>query len=111
MLATPILTLLFGAKDHLQLSALLLQTGSLSVVLYGMSTLTNGILQGMDKDASAGHPCGNLTGTARSSVGSASDGNESEHPYCGMGKYFLCIPDVYSEFQVNCKIYAIPSGI
>lgn len=43
------LTLLFGAKDHLQLSALLLQTGSLSVVLYGMSTLTNGILQGMDK--------------------------------------------------------------
>ena len=40
-----ILTLLFGAKDHLQLSALLLQTGSLSVVLYGMSTLTNGILQ------------------------------------------------------------------
>ena len=49
VLATPILTLLFGAKDHLQLSALLLQTGSLSVVLYGMSTLTNGILQGMDK--------------------------------------------------------------
>ena len=38
VLATPILTLLFGAKDHLQLSALLLQTGSLSVVLYGMST-------------------------------------------------------------------------
>ena len=49
VLATPILTLLFGEKDHLQLSALLLQTGSLSVVLYGMSTLTNGILQGMDK--------------------------------------------------------------
>ena len=49
VLATPILTLLFGAKNHLQLSALLLQTGSLSVVLYGMSTLTNGILQGMDK--------------------------------------------------------------
>ena len=49
MLAEPILQLLFGAKDHLQLSALLLQTGSISVVLYGMSTLTNGILQGMDK--------------------------------------------------------------
>ena len=49
VLAEPILQLLFGAKDHLQLSALLLQTGSISVTLYGMSTLTNGILQGMDK--------------------------------------------------------------
>ncbi len=49
MLAEPILTLLFGDKQHTALSALLLQTGSLSVVLYGMSTLTNGILQGMDK--------------------------------------------------------------
>ena len=49
VLAGPILQLLFGAKDHLRLSALLLQTGSISVVLYGMSTLTNGILQGMDK--------------------------------------------------------------
>ena len=49
VLAEPILQLLFGAKDHLKLSALLLQTGSISVVLYGMSTLTNGILQGMDK--------------------------------------------------------------
>ena len=49
VLASPILQLLFGAKDHLSISALLLQTGSISVVLYGMSTLTNGILQGMDK--------------------------------------------------------------
>lgn len=49
VLAEPILQMLFGARDHIQLSALLLQTGSLSVVLYGMSTLTNGILQGMDK--------------------------------------------------------------
>ena len=49
VLATPILQLLFGAKDHISTSALLLQTGSISVVLYGMSTLTNGILQGMDK--------------------------------------------------------------
>ena len=49
VLAGPILQLLFGANDHLQLSASLLQTGSISVVLYGMSTLTNGILQGMDK--------------------------------------------------------------
>lgn len=49
VLAEPILTLLFGAKDHIALSALLLQTGSISVVLYGMSTLTNGILQGMNR--------------------------------------------------------------
>lgn len=49
VLAEPILTLLFGAKSHTELSAFLLQTGSVSVVLYGMSTLTNGILQGMDK--------------------------------------------------------------
>lgn len=49
VLAEPILTLLFGAKSHLQISAGLLQVGTASVVLYGMSTLTNGILQGMDK--------------------------------------------------------------
>ena len=49
VLAEPVLTLLFGAKDHIQLSASLLQMGSASVVFYGMSTLTNGILQGMDK--------------------------------------------------------------
>lgn len=49
VLAEPILQLLFGAKDHIRLSASLLQMGTLSVVLYGMSTLTNGILQGMDK--------------------------------------------------------------
>lgn len=49
VLAEPVLQMLFGAKDHIHLSATLLQTGTLSVVLYGMSTLTNGILQGMDK--------------------------------------------------------------
>lgn len=49
VLAEPILQLLFGAKDHIQTSAALLQMGTASVVLYGMSTLTNGILQGMDK--------------------------------------------------------------
>lgn len=49
VLAEPILTLLFGAKSHLQISAALLQMGTASVVLYGMSTLTNGILQGMDR--------------------------------------------------------------
>ena len=49
MLAEPILTLLFGAKEHIHTSAALLQMGTASVVFYGMSTLTNGILQGMDK--------------------------------------------------------------
>lgn len=49
VLAEPILQLLFGTKDHIQTSAALLQMGTASVVLYGMSTLTNGILQGMDK--------------------------------------------------------------
>ena len=49
VLAEPILTLLFGAEEHTALSASLLQMGSISVVLYGMSTLTNGILQGMNK--------------------------------------------------------------
>ncbi len=49
VLAEPILRLLFGATDHIELSALLLRTGSISVVFYGMSTLTNGILQGMDR--------------------------------------------------------------
>lgn len=49
VLAEPILTLLFGAEEHTALSASLLHMGSISVVLYGMSTLTNGILQGMNK--------------------------------------------------------------
>lgn len=49
VLTAPILTLLFGQEEYTATSALLLQTGSISVVLYGMSTLTNGILQGMDK--------------------------------------------------------------
>ena len=49
VLAEPILQMLFGARSHIQISAGLLQVGTLSVVLYGMSTLTNGILQGLDR--------------------------------------------------------------
>lgn len=49
VLAEPILTMLFTSRDTTPVSALLLQTGSVSVVLFGLSTLTNGILQGMDK--------------------------------------------------------------
>lgn len=48
VLAKPILQLLFGASESLNTSATLLQVGTASVVLYGMSTLTNGILQGMN---------------------------------------------------------------
>lgn len=49
VLAAPILELLFGSRSHLETSAGLLRIGTASVVFYGMSTLTNGILQGMDK--------------------------------------------------------------
>ncbi len=49
VLASPVLELLFGAKEHLGLSASLLRIGTASVVFYGLSTLTNGILQGMDR--------------------------------------------------------------
>lgn len=46
-LASPILILLFG--DGSALPARLLQVGSVSVVFFCLSTLTNGILQGIDK--------------------------------------------------------------
>lgn len=49
VLASPVLELLFGAKEHLALSASLLRIGTASIVFYGLSTLTNGILQGMDR--------------------------------------------------------------
>lgn len=49
VLAEPILTMLFGAKTYTALSTNLLRVGSISVVLYSFSTLTNGILQGMNK--------------------------------------------------------------
>ena len=49
VLASPVLELLFGAKEHLAFSASLLRIGTASVVFYGLSTLTNGILQGMDR--------------------------------------------------------------
>lgn len=46
VLASPILQLLFG--DANTLPARLLQVGSISVVFYGLSTLTNAILQGIN---------------------------------------------------------------
>lgn len=49
VLASPILELLFGSRSHLATSAGLLRIGTAAVVFYSLSTLTNGILQGMDK--------------------------------------------------------------
>lgn len=46
VLASPILQLLF--HDSSELPARLLQIGSISTVLYALSTLTNGILQGLN---------------------------------------------------------------
>lgn len=47
ILASPILQLLFG--DGRALPASLLQMGSIAVVFYILSTITNGVLQGIDK--------------------------------------------------------------
>lgn len=47
VLASPILQLLYA--DSSVLSARLLQVGSISVILYGLSTLTNAILQGINQ--------------------------------------------------------------
>lgn len=47
VLASPILQMLWG--DNRAISANLLRYGSISVVLYAMSTLSNGILQGVNK--------------------------------------------------------------
>ncbi len=47
VLAEPILTLLF--KGDTKLSVQLLQLGCVAVVFFALSTLTNGILQGIDK--------------------------------------------------------------
>jgi stage V sporulation protein B len=47
VLASPILQLLFG--DATVLPARLLQIGSVTVILFALSTLTNGILQGINK--------------------------------------------------------------
>lgn len=48
VLAGPILNLLWGGTDN-AMATVLLQYGSISVVLYSLSTLSNGILQGLNK--------------------------------------------------------------
>lgn len=47
VLASPILQLLFN--DSRQMPALMLEVGVISVVFYSLSTLTNGLLQGIDR--------------------------------------------------------------
>lgn len=47
VLASPILQLLF--HDSRTMPALMLQVGAVSVVFYSLSTLTNGLLQGIDR--------------------------------------------------------------
>lgn len=47
VLARPIITVLF--RGEIDLAVTLLQIGSISVVFYTMSTLTNGVLQGINK--------------------------------------------------------------
>ena len=47
VLASPILVMLFG--DARQLGAIMLQVGALSIIFYSISTLSNGILQGIDR--------------------------------------------------------------
>lgn len=47
VLGEPILTMLFSGEIHLP--AMMLRMGSISVILFSMSTLSNGVLQGIDK--------------------------------------------------------------
>ena len=47
VLASPILIMLFG--DSRQLGAIMIQIGALSIIFYSISTLSNGILQGIDR--------------------------------------------------------------
>lgn len=49
VLAEPVLTLLFTNLDRLDLTVQILKLGSLSVPLFAMSTISIGLLQGLDK--------------------------------------------------------------
>ena len=57
-LAKPIMWLLFPQKATIDLAANLLRLGSISVIFYAMSTLSNGVLQGIGK---MGAPARNAT--------------------------------------------------
>lgn len=49
ILAAPIITLLFPNNDSIVIPARMMQLGAVSVVLYSLSTLTNSILQGVNR--------------------------------------------------------------
>lgn len=49
VLAKPIINLLFPGSEGVDTTALMLQTGAVSVIFYSISTLTNGILQGINR--------------------------------------------------------------
>ena len=64
---------------------------------------------GNGQDAFAGNPCSHLLGHPCGAAGSV--GNDRyEHSCSGLGKYFLCVPDVRTELQIYRKIYALSSG-
>lgn len=48
VLATPIIRLLFPSSDY-QIGATMLMTGSTCIIFYALSTVTNGVLQSIDK--------------------------------------------------------------
>lgn len=48
VLSKPILRMLFGI-ENLEIASILLKIGSISIVLFGLSTISIGILQGVDK--------------------------------------------------------------
>lgn len=49
VLARPIVTLIFGYGYDIDLSANLLRIGSVAIVCFALSTMTNGVLQGIDQ--------------------------------------------------------------
>ena len=49
VLAKPIVLLLFGDNGNVELSAELIRLGSIAVVFFALSTITNGVLQGIDR--------------------------------------------------------------
>lgn len=49
VLAKPIVTLIFGYQYDVELSANLLRVGAAAIVFFALSTMTNGILQGIDR--------------------------------------------------------------
>jgi stage V sporulation protein B len=49
VLAKPILTMIFGYNYDVELSANLLRIGCIAIIFFALSTITNGVLQGINK--------------------------------------------------------------